>query len=167
MEERRLTKADIDKVRHIEGFPIAKDEDIIALSRPPYDTACPNPSAGKSAPHLPYTRDMSFSPLEVLMRVYHGAATIFPQGIHDAWLYGSYARGDFTEDSDVDILLTLTSEPPANYRYPLSGLISRLSLEYDKTISVTAKPLWRFLRYANTLPYYSNIMKEGIRYAGS
>ena len=43
MEERKLTKADIDKVRHIEGFPIAKDEDIIALSRPPYYTACPNP----------------------------------------------------------------------------------------------------------------------------
>ena len=43
MEQRKLTKADIDKVRHIEGFPIAKDEDIIALSRPPYYTACPNP----------------------------------------------------------------------------------------------------------------------------
>lgn len=43
MEEHKLTKADIDKVRHIEGFPIGKDEDIIALSRPPYYTACPNP----------------------------------------------------------------------------------------------------------------------------
>lgn len=39
----KLTKEDIDKVRHIEGFPIAKDEDIIALSDPPYYTACPNP----------------------------------------------------------------------------------------------------------------------------
>ncbi|SES75647.1 DNA methyltransferase [Anaerobranca gottschalkii] len=39
----KLTKKDIDKVRHIEGFPIAKDEDIIALSNPPYYTACPNP----------------------------------------------------------------------------------------------------------------------------
>lgn len=43
MEERKLTKEDIDRVRGIEGFPIAKDEDIIALSRPPYYTACPNP----------------------------------------------------------------------------------------------------------------------------
>jgi len=43
MEKRKLTKADIDKVRHIEGFPIAKDEDIIALSDAPYYTACPNP----------------------------------------------------------------------------------------------------------------------------
>ena len=43
MEERKLTKEDIDRVRSIDGFPIAKDEDIIALSHPPYYTACPNP----------------------------------------------------------------------------------------------------------------------------
>ena len=43
MESRRLTKADIDKVRNIEGFPNADDEDIIALSDAPYYTACPNP----------------------------------------------------------------------------------------------------------------------------
>lgn len=39
----KLTKEDLDKVRHIEGFPIGTDEDIIALSAPPYYTACPNP----------------------------------------------------------------------------------------------------------------------------
>ena len=39
----KLTKEDLDKVRDIEGFPIGKDEDIIALSDPPYYTACPNP----------------------------------------------------------------------------------------------------------------------------
>lgn len=43
MEPRKLTKEDIDKVRHIEGFPIGSDEDIIALSNAPYYTACPNP----------------------------------------------------------------------------------------------------------------------------
>lgn len=30
--------------RKIEGFPIGSDEDILALSDPPYYTACPNPS---------------------------------------------------------------------------------------------------------------------------
>ena len=43
MEQRKLTKEDIDKVRNIEGFPIGTDEDIIALSDAPYFTACPNP----------------------------------------------------------------------------------------------------------------------------
>lgn len=29
--------------RQIEGFPIGEDKDILALSDPPYYTACPNP----------------------------------------------------------------------------------------------------------------------------
>ncbi len=29
--------------RKIEGFPIGEDEDVLALSDPPYYTACPNP----------------------------------------------------------------------------------------------------------------------------
>lgn len=43
METRKLTKADIDSVRGIEGFPTASDEDIIALSNAPFYTPCPNP----------------------------------------------------------------------------------------------------------------------------
>ena len=39
----KLTKEILDTMRDIEGFPIGKDEDIIALSDPPYYTACPNP----------------------------------------------------------------------------------------------------------------------------
>lgn len=33
----------LDSVRNVEGFPVGKDEDILALSAPPYYTACPNP----------------------------------------------------------------------------------------------------------------------------
>lgn len=36
-----LTK--LPELKNIEGYPIGKDEDIIALSQPPYYTACPNP----------------------------------------------------------------------------------------------------------------------------
>lgn len=42
--EYTLTKEILDSVRHIDGFPIGEDEDIIALSDPPYYTAYPNPS---------------------------------------------------------------------------------------------------------------------------
>lgn len=33
----------LSELKQIEGFPIGEDEDIIALSDPPYYTACPNP----------------------------------------------------------------------------------------------------------------------------
>jgi DNA modification methylase len=37
------TRDDLDALRHIEGFPIGEDEDLHALSDPPYYTAYPNP----------------------------------------------------------------------------------------------------------------------------
>jgi DNA modification methylase len=33
----------LQELKSIEGFPIGKDEDILALSEPPYYTVCPNP----------------------------------------------------------------------------------------------------------------------------
>jgi len=37
----------LDSVRDIDGFPIGTDGDILALSDPPYYTACPNPYANE------------------------------------------------------------------------------------------------------------------------
>ncbi len=46
-KEYRLTKEILDQMRTIKGFPLGKDEDIIALSDPLYYTACPNPWIGE------------------------------------------------------------------------------------------------------------------------
>ena len=43
LEDGKLTKELLDEVRSLDGFPIANDEDIIAISDPPLYTACPNP----------------------------------------------------------------------------------------------------------------------------
>ena len=47
------------ELRKIEGFPIGEDEDIVALSDPPYYTACPNPFIGDFIKHFgkPYDPD--------------------------------------------------------------------------------------------------------------
>ncbi len=84
----------------------------------------------------------------------------------DAWLYGSCARGDFREESDIDILLTvdMTDEELKEHRRELSVVNSDPSMEHDVTVSVTAKPLDRFIRYADTLPYDRYVLREGIAY---
>lgn len=33
----------LTQLRNIEGFPLGTDADILALSQPPFYTACPNP----------------------------------------------------------------------------------------------------------------------------
>ena len=43
MDYKKDLASKLPQLKEIEGFPIGKDEDIIALSEPPYYTACPNP----------------------------------------------------------------------------------------------------------------------------
>lgn len=45
--------------RKIEGFPVGSDEDILALSDPPYYTACPNPFIGDFIRHYGKQYDSS------------------------------------------------------------------------------------------------------------
>lgn len=49
--------------RKIEGFPIGSDEDILALSDPPYYTACPNPFIADFIKHYgkPYDPNVPYS----------------------------------------------------------------------------------------------------------
>ena len=63
--ERLRDKLSDPEFRKIEGFPIGSDEHILALSDPPYYTACPNPFIGDLIrcygtpydPNVPYSRE--------------------------------------------------------------------------------------------------------------
>ena len=88
--------------------------------------------------------------------------------INQAFLYGSYARGDYSPESDVDIMLLvpMSQEEIADHRMSLAEVSSRLSLEHDVTVSVMVEPEEQFNRYKNLLPFYKNVLNEGVRYAG-
>lgn len=105
--------------------------------------------------------------IAILGEVYASCNPIFDHAIMDAYLYGSYARGDYHEESDIDILLTVDLEPEAisQARRSIGLVASELSLKHDITVSVTVKPHAQFKKYADVLPYYKNVLQEGIRYA--
>lgn len=82
-------------------------------------------------------------------------------------LYGSYARGDFDDESDIDIMVRI--DCPANqldsYEDSFDMLSSRLSLDNDITVSITLRDKATFEKFINALPFYSNIEREGIKIA--
>lgn len=104
----------------------------------------------------------------ILKEVFDRFDSVFPDIIQDAYLYGSYARGDYDSESDVDILLTADVPPEklSFYQIELSNINSDLSLLYGITVSATIKSKKQFDRYSDVLPYYRNVLHEGIRYAG-
>ena len=103
----------------------------------------------------------------ILNQVCDACNSAFASKIHDAYLYGSYARGDYHEGSDIDIFLTVDVAPEElrPYREAAAKVCSELGLEHDIMISAAIEPLSRFRRYADVLPYYRNVIKEGIRHA--
>ena len=52
----------------------------------------------------------------------------------------------------------------SKYRNTIAAITSDLSLQHDITVSVTVKPWEQFQKYANVLPFYKNVIKEGILY---
>lgn len=103
----------------------------------------------------------------ILTEVCNSCKTLSGVTMKEAYLYGSYARGDFHADSDVDILLIYDADAPkiATIRKDIAKVSSKVSLEHDVTVSVTAKPKEQFEKFSQTLPYYKNVLREGIRYA--
>jgi len=84
--------------------------------------------------------------------------------LHKIILYGSYARGDYNEDSDIDIMVLADIEEDnmSIFRSLANKVASRISLKYDAlvTISIRNSPL--FYSRMRMLPFYQNVIKEGV-----
>jgi len=79
-------------------------------------------------------------------------------------LYGSYARGDYDDRSDIDLIILLdkkkiTREDEKRIKYPL------YSIEFDvgRIISpiIISKKDWDYKH--NVTPLYENVQSEGIQ----
>jgi predicted nucleotidyltransferase len=85
----------------------------------------------------------------------------YGQGIKRVILYGSYARGEATKDSDVDVLVLVDpSLNPREVEDSLSDLLYDIVLDEGELVSVIAVPEERFQNYDS--PFMLNVRKEGI-----
>ena len=83
-------------------------------------------------------------------------------------VYGSYARGDYTENSDVDIMV-LTSLPEDKIEPVEDSLYDvayDILMEYGIQISVIVKNEEHFKYWLGALPFYDNVEREGIEISG-
>ena len=79
-------------------------------------------------------------------------------------VYGSYARGDYHENSDVDVMvLVKLADSEIQKIVPIIyDMAYDIDLEKGIHISVVVKNEEQFEYWVDTLPFYKNVSKEGI-----
>ena len=78
-------------------------------------------------------------------------------------LYGSYARGDYTEDSDIDIaLLTRGNRSEAKkYVDDLATIATEIAMKHFAIVNFVCLPFDEFEEKKSWYPYFMNIATEG------
>lgn len=89
---------------------------------------------------------------------------IYGQSIKNIVMYGSFARGDFDDESDIDFAAIVVGERQELQKKleKVWDKASDIGLEHDAVVSPVVIPYEEFLEYKDKLPYYRNIDKEGI-----
>ena len=107
---------------------------------------------------------MSNDRQEIMLEFAHGVKKILGNKLTKIILYGSYARGDYNENSDIDIMVltTLTDEEIEKVETCIFDLAFDFQMDYGVDISVVVKNEEHFNYWLGALPFYDNVKNEGL-----
>lgn len=104
---------------------------------------------------LPQNVEAALAELKVALRNLYG------ERLRGIYLFGSYARGDYREDSDVDVLIVLAGAVrPGEEINRYSRIVAEISLHHDLLISTVPVAEEWFRQQVE--PLYENVMREGV-----
>lgn len=94
----------------------------------------------------------------------NGVNKLFGNRAKRVILYGSYARGDYRENSDIDIMILtdLNDKEINEYGERIWEFAYDIQLENDVLISPLIKNIDKFNNWLDFLPFYMNVQKEGV-----
>ena len=101
---------------------------------------------------------------EILKKYVEDVREIYGENLRTIILYGSYARGDFKPDSDIDlmILVDLSDDEIKRKGHVLSDLTFDYNFDNNLEIMPIVKNLDHFNKWIRAYPFYNNIKNEGV-----
>ena len=104
----------------------------------------------------------------IAQNVIDAAHRVLPGKLRDVILYGSYARGDYQEWSDVDIMILadldgLNTQEVWRLDRALMDTLSDLCFHMNLLLSTIITPYDRFEQMKESYPFYRNVNREGKR----
>lgn len=91
------------------------------------------------------------------------ASELMQEDLVEVILYGSCARGDYTDDSDIDIALITKCGRMEVKRYDdaLAGIATTLAMKYFAIVNFVCLPYDEFVEMKTWYAYFRNIDREG------
>lgn len=104
---------------------------------------------------------------QILKAAASEAKTVLNDKLDCVILFGSYARGDYDDDSDIDVMILADVDNADINKYTrmIYDGIYELELELDSVLSLCIVPRDRFYRFKEILPFYRSVDREGIKVA--
>ncbi len=104
--------------------------------------------------------DNNFS--EILKSLEQRLFSIFGSKLKKIILYGSYARGDYDLESDVDILMVTEDEDSSGYNKEISQLEIDFFKKYNLLFSILVENEKYFSANEDLLPFFRSVKGEGV-----
>ena len=100
---------------------------------------------------------------ELLHELKNELEKVFGEKLKKVIVYGSYARGESDEGSDLDImvLVDMNEKEIKNERDKVLDLTVDLTTRYGVVLSIIENNYDYFYDWAEVLPFFANIEKEG------
>lgn len=101
---------------------------------------------------------------EILKKYVEDVHMLYGDRLRTVILYGSYARGDFGQDSDIDImiLVDLTEQEIRDKSRKLSDVTFEYNFADDIQIMPIVKNVDHFNKRLRAYPFYYIVRKEGV-----
>ena len=105
---------------------------------------------------------------DLLLKLTEHAKNVFGDKLKKVVLYGSYARGDFDTESDIDVMIMVDMPPEelSKYRKLITYFCADMNVENSVFISPKLQSTQLFDKWKNVLPFYKNVINEGINVYG-
>ena len=99
---------------------------------------------------------------EMREELVQGLTDIFGNNISMIILYGSAARGDATEESDIDIAIVVKSQMDDTTKRRFLSWAADMDIRYERVFSIVDIQETNMKKWEEVLPFYRNVKKEGI-----
>ena len=117
-----------------------------------------------SIKNLERIRKMDARLADILASFIEKIIPVYREKLKSIVLFGSCARGTYTEDSDIDLFLVMDIDE--NKVRDMADSMDEKTYEvndaYDVLISPVLATLSKFSKYGDSMPLYINIKREGM-----